>query len=132
MEDLEVRVAKERRAIRLLWGLAALFGMMAAFMTWILGFFIIPQATLVSTTLALIIGLGGFWMFDVYKRRWSWAMVLFGVPAGFFLPKPAGNSYIIPSLTCILSLLLAASGAMVGVAKRSKHRPPQDDADAFR
>ena len=128
MDDLKLRTAKEPRSVRLLWGFAALTGMMAALMAWILGFFVIPQASLVSTTIALIIGLGGYWMFDVLKRRWSWIMVLFGIPIGFFLPKPAGNSYIIPALTCLLSLILAASGAMLG-ASLPKAKPLDEEEE---
>ena len=121
-----IRRVKEPRAARVLWGLAAMIGMLAALLAWILGFVVAPQVSLVSTTLALVIGLGGFWMLDAFKRRWSWILVLLAMPVGFFLPRPAGNSYVIPALACLLSLLLAASGALVGATAR---RQPKADAE---
>lgn len=119
---------KDPRSVRLMWSLAAYGVFAAAALTWINGFFIAPQAFLVSTTMALIMGLGGYGLLDVRRRRWSWILVLVMLPVGFFLPSPAGENFVVPAIIAVVGLLLAIGASVTGAAAKAAHPDSDDDA----
>ncbi len=56
--------------MKAMWFVAGLSAMIAALATWLIGF-MQPAEAFITTTIALIMGVGGFWMADHRRRRWG-------------------------------------------------------------
>jgi drug/metabolite transporter (DMT)-like permease len=97
--------------VRGLWFLAALLGMSAATLTWLIGFPLAAvsyAASVPTTTLALLMGLGSYLLGHPRHRRWSWLLILFGLVVGplvrgawlYFLEGPLELGIV--TLLCVL------------------------------
>ncbi len=112
-----------RRAI---FGVAGFSGVLAGILTWVLGF-LLPQAvSVVSTTLALLLILGGYWLLDPGKRRWSWILVLLGGVLGFGI-NIISPHFPVPGALVALSLLAALVGSFI---PPTRPQPTQGEGDS--
>jgi lipoprotein signal peptidase len=99
--------------MKVLRAVASLLGMTAAALCWVIGFRLSPSQSFISTTLALLIGLGAVGLlYDRYWRR-SWVLELLGLPLGFYF-NVTSPYFPLPSVILAGSLLLTAAAAVAG------------------
>ena len=109
--------------MKVLWRIAGFTAMVAALATWLIGF-MHPQESFVTTTVALVMGVGGFWMVDMRRRRWGVLLVFVSLGFSAFLAN-GGASYAIWRFPFgITSLLFALMGAV------TRDRPRRDPDEA--
>ena len=97
------------------WVVAGLLGLTAGTLTWIIGFplaAVAYAASLPTTTLALLMLLGGYFMWDKRLRRWGWIPVLIAVVLGPFVR--GAQKYFLSGpmeigVLCLLAALIASA-----------------------
>ncbi len=115
-----------------LWLVAGLLGLTAATLTWIIGF---PLATgsyaasLPTTTLALVIGMGAILMWDKRYRRWAWIAVLVGAGLGPFVRGASRYFLSGPLELCVLCLIFVMLAALTTPRSKPSLDKPDDRRD---
>ena len=117
--------------MKILWSIAGFVGMTGGLLAWVVGFRVPQQESLITSTLALMIGMGGFWMLDRRGRRWSWILELIGLVLGFYF-NFSSPYFPTPSIFIALSLLLAAMAGLLGMMQRSRRHPADETQDMER
>ena len=97
--------------------------MLAGALTWVLGFSLPSYISYVTTTVALLLVMGGYWTLDPRKRRWSWILTLIGVFLGFAI-NVISPRFPLPGLLGGISLLVAMIG---GLMPPSRPQPVQGE-----
>jgi len=108
-----------------MWLIAGLLGMTGATLTWTIGFRLAAVSyagSVPTTTLALLMGIGGFLMTDKRYRRWSWILVLLATLAGPFLRGASDYFLEGPIEFGALSLLLAGLAALTTRGRKPETR----------
>ncbi len=121
---------REARRLNGWWAVAGLLGLTAGTLTWIIGFPLAAvafAASLPTTTLALLLGLGGYLMWDRRHRRWSWSLVLVALIVGPFV-RGASKDFMSGPLeigaVCLLAALVASA-----TTRRPKSAPTEGGDD---
>jgi|GEM_PF-6527989 len=100
-----------------MWAIAGMSALLAALATWLIGF-MQPQEAFVTTTMALIMGVGGFWMAEHRRRRWGVPLVVAMLILSLFV-KNGTSGYPLWRLPLgITSILFALLGAVTRPARR--------------
>jgi len=112
-----------------MWLIAGLIGMTGGTLTWTIGFRVAVVSfagSVPTTTLALMMGIGGFLMTDRRHRRWSWILVLASMIIGPFL-RGASEYFIEGPLEIgALCLLFAGLAALTSPRKKPKEGTASD------
>jgi hypothetical protein len=103
--------------VRVLQTLAALLGFTAAGLTWVIGFRVTAHESFLSTTVALLIGLGAVGLLHEVRWRWSWILELVGLFLGFYF-NPISPYFPMPSVFLAGSLLLTLAVALTAPRRR--------------
>jgi drug/metabolite transporter (DMT)-like permease len=110
--------------VKALWMVAGLLGMTAGTLTWTIGFRVATvsyAASVPTTTLALMMGFGGYLMTERRHRRWSWILVVLSLALGPFV-RGAWQYFLEgPIELGLLCLMCAGVAALTG----SPRRPPE-------
>jgi hypothetical protein len=117
--------------VSLLWLIAGLLGMTAGTLTWTIGFRLATVSyagSFPTTTLALMMGVGGFLMTDRRHRRWSWILVLVSLVIGPLLR--GAEIYFLegPFEVGLLCLICAGIAALTSPRKRREEDGGTDGA----
>ena len=114
--------------IKVLRSFASLLGMTAAALCWTIGFRLTPSESAISTTLALLIGLGGVGL--IYDRYWhrAWILELVALPLGFYF-NVTSRYFPLPSVLIAASLLVTMFAALAGKAAAARRDP--DEAEGM-
>ena len=105
------------------WGVAALSAVLAGLFTWVLGFLVNTGQSAVTTTLALLFGLSGYWMYQRKGRRLGWIPTLIAIPMGFYF-NYVGPHFQVPAILGATSMFFAAVAWWMG----RESKPPDEDA----
>ena len=108
---------------------ASLLGMSAAMLTWVIGFRIGQHESFFSTTLALLIGLGG--VLQAYDRhwRWAWSLEAAALPIGFGL-NPISPYFPLPAVLIVASLMMVTFASLAARADAVK-KAASDEAEGM-
>ena len=107
-----MREDRRSRTADAAWGVAALSALMAGLFTWVLGFLVNTGQSAVTTTVALLFGVSGYWMYQRKARRFGWIPTLIAVPLGFYF-NYVGPHFQVPAILGGTSLFFAAIGWLV-------------------
>ncbi len=97
---------------KIVFGISGFSAILGALLTWVLGFEVPSQLSYISTTVAFLFALGGFWTLDPRKRRWSWILTALAVFLGFYINFISPH-FVDPGLLGGLSLLAALVGGLI-------------------
>ena len=97
---------------KIVFGVSGFSGILAGLLTWVLGFLVPSVLSYVTTTVALLLILGGYWTLDPRKRRWSWLLTVAGLVLGFYINVMSPH-FTDPGLLAGLSLLAALIESLV-------------------
>ena len=114
--------------MNILYGIAGIAALLGATMTWLIGFRVNPHVSYIPTTLAIIVGLGGVWLFNPRHRRWSWILLLVSLPLGFAI-NLTSPYFPRASLFIGASLVLSLFGAL---ARPRKRAVPEEEREGAR
>ena len=117
-----MREGKRSRTTEAAWGAAALSALLAGLFTWVLGFLVNTGQSAVTTTLALLFGLSGYWMYQRKARRYGWIPTLIAIPLGFYF-NYVGPHFQVPASRGATSLFFAAISWWVSRGPK----PPADE-----
>ena len=110
--------------VKVAWSIAGGCALLAALATWLIGF-IQPQESFITTTLALLMGVGGFWMAEHRRRRWGVPLVIATLGVSLFVAN-ADTGYPLWRIPLGVTALLFA---LVGATMRPKPRKDPDEAE---
>jgi len=113
--------------VKAAWAVAGGAALLAALATWLIGF-IQPKESFVTTTLALIMGVGGFWLTEQRRRRWGLVLFIVSLAASLFVAHGESGYPLWRIPLGITSLFFA----LVAATTRPRKRPDPDEAEASR
>jgi hypothetical protein len=115
-----------------LWLIAGLLGMTAGTLTWTIGFRLATVSyagSFPTTTLALLMGIGGFLMTDRRRQRWSWILVAVSLVLGPFL-RGAEVYFLEGPMEVGLLCLICAGIAAFTTRRKKPEKDTGTDGDA--
>lgn len=110
--------------MKMAWVIGGGCALVAALATWLIGF-IQPKEAFVTTTIALLMGLGGFWMAEQRRRRWGWILVLVSLVFSAFVANGQSGFQLLRFPFGLTSLLFA----LIGATTRPRKRRDTDEAE---